>query len=114
MFLSEFICFASESFYRLSNPIVRALSRRLRVEVAQLLPHLPEQSVLERLQLAKAEHFGGILVFFISWSLDEVKDVSLFLLCNLTLGHIFEDPAQVVAHGVIVIVEAERLNGHLV
>ena len=93
MFLREFPCFRSKSLDDLSDSLTGPLCVIPCVEVAQLLSHLPEQSVLESLQLAQTEYFRRILSVRVGRSFDEIEHISLFLLGNFTLRNILEDPA---------------------
>ena len=89
------------------------------VKVSQLLSHLAEQAIFERLELAEGEDLtfatlsrsGSTLLF---GSLNEVKHVAFLFLRDLTLGNVLEDAAKRVTELAIVVKAAERLDGDLV
>ena len=82
------------------------------IEVPKLFAHLSEEPILKRLELAQTEHLRLLWVFLVP--LDEVKNITLLLLGNFTLGHILEDPAQVVAQLFIVVILTQGCNRYFV
>ena len=112
--MGQFSGFGNESLNQNLLLILCLLARFPMVEVSELLAHLTEETVLECLELAEGHHFrlhiGGRGVR----SLDEVEDISLFLLGDLAFGDILKNAAKSIVQSAIFAKFTQGLNGYLV